>query len=188
MLVVLCVCFAGSASAAENDINPANDSKWAATFYGGPATNSFGTQIVRGDLTVDGVMLGFALSRHLFDLGAGFSLVGEAQIAHYILDEHFDTLSLGLGIRYGNPQGANLTIYMGPSYTINEPPYFDFPGAPPLETNFLNYASAEAVFPIANAPGWQFLIKSFHRSGFWGLYETEVDRGTMFGIGIRRNF
>jgi hypothetical protein len=52
----------------------------------------------------------------------------------------------------------------------------------------LNYVSVELAIGIPSAPGWDIDLRTFHRSGAWGIYTLDADESTMIGIGVRRRF
>jgi len=165
---------------------------WSATLYAGPATNNYTSQIFHGDFGIEGPALGFALDRHLFDLGAGFSLLAEGQAVHYFLSPPTTTFGLGLGIKYDLLSIApevpvTVALYMGPSYSIDPPLDANGPEIP-ARHRFLNYLSSEVNIGIPHAPDWSVSIRSFHRSGMYGLYARGIDEGSTIGIGIRHIF
>jgi hypothetical protein len=41
---------------------------------------------------------------------------------------------------------------------------------------------------IPNAPNWDVEIRTFHRSGAWGIYTLDADENSVIGIGIRHRF
>jgi hypothetical protein len=165
---------------------------WSATLYAGPATNNYTSQIFHGNINIQGPMLGLALDRNLAYLGAGFSLLAEGQAAHYFFSPPTTTFGLGLGIKYEMfsiaPEApVSLAFYMGPSYSF-DPPLDANGGALPQRHPFLNYLSSEVTIGIPHWPGWDVSLRSFHRSGMYGLYARGVDEGTMVGVGIRHSF
>jgi hypothetical protein len=165
---------------------------WSATLYVGPATNNYTSQIFHGDFNIEGPALGFALDRHLFDLGAGFSLLAEAQAVHYFFSPPTTTFGLGVGIKYdllSIAPGAPVTValYMGPSCSLDPPLDANGPEIP-ARHRFLNYLSSEVNIGIPHAADWSVSIRSFHRSGMYGLYARGIDEGSMIGVGIRHTF
>lgn len=169
----------------------AEEGPWSATLYAGPATNNYASQIFHGEFHIQGPMAGLAIDRDLFYLGAGFRIVGEAQATHYFLDPPTSTFAVGLGLKYDRLSlGPNIPVtvalYLGPSYSIDPPLYPTGTGF--VRYRFLNYLSSEATFGIPGAPHWAISLRTFHRSGMYGLYARDVDEGTMIGIGIRHNF
>jgi len=181
------VCLLGTAllgGARAAEVGP-----WSATLYAGPATNNYTSQIFSGHLDIRGAMVGLAIDRNLFDLGAGFRLVGEAQAAHYFLDPSTSTFAVGLGLKYDRLSlGADIPVavalYLGPSYSIDPPQYATDSGL--VRYRFLNYFASEATFGVS--PHWNISLRTFHRSGMYGLYARDVDEGTMIGVGIRHIF
>ena len=141
---------------------------------------------------IEGPALGFALDRNFAYLGARFSLLAEAQAIHYFFSPPTTTFGLGLGIKYdllfiAPDAPVTVALYMGPSYSLDPP--FDANGpAIPARHRFLNYLSSEVTIGIPHAPNWSVSIRSFHRSGMYGLYARGIDEGTMIGIGIRHSF
>jgi len=160
--------------------------------YVGPATNNYTSQIFHGDFGVEGPALGLALDRNLFYLGAGFSLLAEAQVVHYFFNPPTTTFGLGLGIKYdllsiAPDAPVTVALYMGPSYSLDPPLDANGPETP-ARHRFLNYLSSEVTIGIPHSPNWSVSLRSFHRSGMYGLYARGIDEGSTIGIGIRHIF
>jgi hypothetical protein len=170
----------------------ANESKWSLSLYAGPSTNYIFTEVVAGRFHWADTMVGVALDRKLAYLGWGWSLKGEAQITQHSLGHTYNTAALGLGVEFDQfPWSETLptsfAVYSGPSYTTNPPqqyPRAEFGSKKAL----LNYVSIELAFAIPNAPRWDVEIRTFHRSGAWGIYTLDADENSVIGIGIRRHF
>lgn len=156
------------------------------TFYGGPATHQFVSQIFQGNFDVNGAILGLAYDRWLSDLGAGFSLEAEVQAALFFANPISSTVAGGLGVRHdtthwtGRP--SSLAFYTGPSYA-DEPARNEG-----HNERFLEYVAVEFALENISNSQWDGVIRMFHRSGAFGLYGNDADTGSMLGIGIRRRF
>jgi len=156
------------------------------TLYGGPATHQFVSQIIQGNFDVDGMMLGLTYDRWLSDLGAGFTLEAEVQVAHFFGNPSSSAVAGGLGVRYDTShwtrQASSFAFYTGPSYA-------DDPVRNPGHSErFLEYVAVEFALENINQSQWDGVIRVFHRSGAFGLYGNDADTGSMLGIGIRRRF
>jgi hypothetical protein len=156
------------------------------TFYGGPATYQFVSQIFQGNFGVDGMMWGLAYDRGLSDLGAGFTLEAEVQATHFFNNPSSSAVAGGLGVRYDTShwtsQASSFAFYTGPSYADD-----------PVRNQghserLLEYVAVEFAFENINQSQWDGVIRMFHRSGAFGLYGNDADTGSMLGIGIRRRF
>jgi hypothetical protein len=169
----------------------AKDYSWSASFYAGPATNNYASQIFSGQFKVDGAMAGLALDRNLLDFGPHFRLIAEGQVTHYFSSAPTTTLNVGLGLRYerllSNSVPVSISAYMGPSYAMAPPIYLTASGTT-ARYRLLNYLSAEVAFGLSRTSGWDLVFREYHRSGMYGLYATDVDEGSMLGIGLRRRF
>jgi hypothetical protein len=181
---VISVGFATVASASET--------KWSVSLYAGPSTNYIFTEVVAGRFHWADTMIGAAVDRKLAYLGWGWSLKGEGQITQHFFGHTYNTVALGLGLEFDQfPWSESLptsfALYTGPSYTTNAPEQY-----PRSEWGskkaLLNYVSVELAFAIPNAPHWDVEVRTFHRSGAWGIYTLDADENTMVGIGIRRRF
>jgi hypothetical protein len=156
------------------------------TFYAGPATHQFVSQIFQGNFDVDGAMLGLAYDRWLADLGAGFTLEAEVQVTHFFNNPSSSAVAGGVGVRYDTShwigQASSFAFYTGPSYADD-----------PVRNQghserFLEYVAVEFALENINQSQWDGVIRMFHRSGAFGLYGNDADTGSMLGIGIRRRF
>lgn len=164
----------------------AEDVRQSVTFYAGPATHQYVSQIVQGQFAVDGMMLGLAYDRHLAKLGADFSLEAEVQVTHFFDGRSYSTAAGGLGVRYDasrwTGQAASFAFYTGPSYA-DAPARHDG-----HSSRFLEYVGLEFALENINQSQWDGVIRIFHRSGAFGLYAQDADTGSMLGIGIQRRF
>ena len=178
-VMIALACFPVSDATAESALQ-------SVTLYVGPTTRQFASEIVQGHFNIDGTMLGLAYDRQLTDLGAGFRLEAEAQATHFFMKPSYSTLAAGLGVRYDTSrwigQASSFAFYTGPSYADAATRNND------ESEHFLEYVSLE--FSLENISNSQFdgVVRMFHRSGAFGLYQNNTDVGTMFGIGIRRRF
>ena len=161
------------------------------TLYGGPFTRDFGTDVLfHGDFRTSGAMLGLAIDHTLLDLGSGFALLGEFQTTRYLVARPVTEFSAGLGVGYRMNAPGNLPVtiefYMGPSYALD--PFTALSGAVPSRHKWLNYFSNAITFGIPHAPGWSLALRTFHRSGMYGVYARNLDEGSTVGAGIRYRF
>jgi hypothetical protein len=167
---------------------------WRISAYGGVATRLDTTDIfLHGHFHPDGSLIGISLDRDLAVLGSGFTLVGEANSTHFVAKSDETSLELGLGIRYafrlfGDP--VNVSGFTGPSWASDEPviPTGTFHG---VDINYktvpwLNYVGAEIAIGIA--PEWNGVVRYYHRSGAFGLFEPNADEGSTLGFGLQYHF
>jgi hypothetical protein len=187
-LVLVAALFLPSAGKAD-DAEP-----WRISAYGGVATRLDTTDIfLHGHFHPDGSQIGISLDRDLADLGSGFTLVGEASSTHFVAKSDETSLELGLGIRYafrlfGDP--VSVSGFTGPSWASDEPviPTGTFHG---VHINYkrvpwLNYVGAEIAIGIA--PEWNGVVRYYHRSGAFGLFEPNADEGSTLGFGLQYHF
>jgi len=187
MLKAACITLASIPAIAN-----ASEPKWSVSLYAGPSTNYIFTEVVAGRFHWADTMVGLAVDRKLAYLGWGWSLNGEGQITQHFLGHTYNTAALGLGLEFDHfPWSESLptsfAFYTGPSYTTNAPqqyPRFEWGSKKAL----LNYVSVELAIGIPNAPNWDVEIRTFHRSGAWGIYTLDADENSVIGIGIRHRF
>jgi len=192
---LLLPAIAGTVEASANEIPDARANEpWRLTVYSGIATRNNTTQIfLDGQFHPDGTVLGIAINRTLANLGSGFSLEGEASLATFLSKSDETSFDLGLGVRYrfrvfDNP--TSVAMVTGPSFA-DQPPLIatgTWNGTP---INFkrnawLNYVGAEITTAIA--PDWNAVLRYYHRSGAFGLFEPNADEGSTFAIGIQYRF
>jgi len=156
------------------------------TLYGGPATHQFVSEIIQGHFSVDGTMLGLAYDRQLADLGAGFVIEAEAQATHFFMNPSYSTVAAGLGVRYDTSrwtgQASSFAFYTGPSYADAATRDND------ESKHFLEYVSLEFALENISSSQWDGVVRMYHRSGAFGLYQNNTDIGSVLGVGIRRRF
>jgi hypothetical protein len=164
----------------------AESARQSVTFYGGPATRQFVSEIIQGHFNVDGTMLGLAYDRQLADLGAGFDLEAEVQVTHFFMNPSYSTVAVGVGVRYDTSrwtgQASSFAFYTGPSYADDATRDNDH------SQRLLEYVSVEFALENISNSQWDGVVRMFHRSGAFGLYQNNTDIGSMLGIGIRRRF
>lgn len=164
----------------------AKSARQSVTFYGGPATRRYMSQIFfQGNVSVEGAMLGLAYDRRLADLGSGFTLETEIEVTHFFMSRPYSSVAGGLGLRYDTSrwtkQPSSFAFYSGPSYA-------DDPARSEGKSGrFLEYVAVEFASAIEESQ-WEGVIRMYHRSGVFGLYGLHADTGSMLGIGIRRRF
>jgi hypothetical protein len=168
---------------------------WGATFYGGPSTNKFFSQIfIDGRFAPDGAMFGIAVNPRLAYLGWGVSLEGEGQVTAYTFGHNYQSFALGVGLRHdGSAFGHRLSFaaYTGPSFAIDPPAIgIGFGDTPAYfaKKHWLNYVGIEVAVALHKRGRWEGVFRLYHRSGAWGLYSIAADEGTTLGIGLRLNF
>jgi|SRR5579872_5572499 len=188
----LSLTIAGIISALVSVAANADETKWSLSLYAGPSTNYIFTEVMAGRFHWADTMVGVAVDRKLAYLGWGWTLNAEGQITQHFLGHTYNTAALGLGLEFDQfPWSETLptsfAFYTGPSYTTNPPE--QYPRAEwGSKKSLLNYVSVELAFGIPNAPRWDFEIRTFHRSGAWGIYTLDADENSVIGIGIRRRF
>jgi len=160
------------------------------TAYAGPSTNGFFTEIIHGKSHVNGAMAGLAADRTLLDLGSGFAVLGEFQATHYFFNHPTTTVNAGFGLGYRTDirprEPMTVEFYVGPSFAIDPLP--PVPGNAPGRHKWLNFMSTAVSVGIPDAPGWSVVVRSYHRSGMYGVYVKNVDEGSMLGLGLRYKF
>lgn len=175
----------------------ADDGIWSETLYAGPATNRFALHLfLHGNPDIDGAMVGLASDFKLAKLPWGLTLEGEGQLTQYTLGHNYETVALGVGLRFHNfpwsdRRPASFAIYTGPSYATNPPASgFDFDNRLVgfQRKHLLNYLSIEYAMALSRASPWDITFRAYHRSGVFGVYTPAADEGTMFGFGIRRRW
>lgn len=175
----------------------ADDGSWSATLYAGAATNKFATHIFSaGGFEPDGAMMGVAPDVKLATPGWGFTLEAEGQLTQYVLGHDYQTVALGIGLRFHNfpwsdRLATSLAIYTGPSYATNPPAEgIGFENTPVgfERKHLLNYVSIEYAMAVSRASPWDICFRAYHRSGAFGVYSHGADEGTTLGLGVRRRF
>jgi hypothetical protein len=171
------------------------DKLWSATFYMGPSTHQFATDILKGYYNVSGAMLGLALDRRVATLAQGLTLEVEGQVTQFVFGHPYTTASIGLGIRFSNfpwreTLPTSVAVYTGPSYATNPPPSGYLRDQPLFftGTRWLNYVGFEVAVALPRSDGWEGAFRLFHRSGVFGLYTLQDDQGTAMGLGLRKSF
>ena len=186
---LLSITITASGARADGDPRP-----WRLSAYGGIATRLSTSDIfLRGRFHPDDTQVGLSLDRDLADIGSGFTLVGEAGTTRFVKKSTETTAELGLGVRYdfqflGGP--VSLGGFTGPSFATGEPviPTGTFHGT---AINFrkvpwLNYVGAEISVGLADR--WSGVLRYYHRSGAFGLFEPNADEGSTLGAGIQYRF
>ena len=159
-------------------------SPWSATLFAGPVTYSHFSRTFEGHFQVNGGMAGLMGDVRLFSLGRGFSIAAEGGFTDYGGKFDYTTAAAEIGFRYDNYPWS-FAFYTGPSYATNPPTdrSEDFVGR-----HLLNAVSSELSYALPHSDGWGVALRLYHRSGAWGLYSLDNDEGTMFGIGVRKQF
>jgi hypothetical protein len=170
------------------------DRPWRVSLYGGIATRNDTTQLfLHGHFHPDGSQIGLSVDRDLADLGSGFTLVGEGGVTRFVAKSDETSLELGLGVRYefhflGDP--VSVAGFTGPSWA-DDPPVIatgSFHGRPiNFQSNaWLNYVGAEVA--VGLAPNWNAVLRYYHRSGAFGLFQPNADEGSTLGVGLQYRF
>ena len=139
-------------------------------------------------------MLGLAVDGRLSYLGWGISLAGESQVTAYFFGHKNATVAFGLGFQVNEPFGLKRTtfsIYDGPSYSFDPPRtviWYHHLVLPAWRKKFENYVSFEFAAELPNSERWDAVLRFYHRSGAWGLYNTVDDDGLAVGLGVRYRF
>lgn len=167
---------------------------WRLSVYGGIGTRLDTSDIfLGGHFHPDGSQIGISLDRDLAELGSGFTLVGEAGATRFVAKSSETSAEIGLGVRYdftllGDP--VSLAGFTGPSWATGEPtiPTGTFHG---VGINFrkvpwLNYVGTEIAFHLTGS--WNGVIRYYHRSGAFGLFEPNADEGSTIGFGVQYSF
>ncbi|MDB5735535.1 MAG: hypothetical protein JWN16_2172 [Alphaproteobacteria bacterium] len=172
----------------------ADDGPWRVSLYGGIATRNDTTQLfLHGHFHPDGSQIGLSVDRDIVDLGSGFTLVGEGGATRFVAKSDESSVELGLGVRYefhflGDP--VSVAGFTGPSWA-DDPPVIStgsFHGRPInfKENAWLNYVGAEVAVGIA--PDWNVVLRYYHRSGAFGLFQPNADEGSTLGVGLQYRF
>ncbi len=169
-------------------------SPWSVTLYFGPSSPKFFSWVIRsGRLQATGAMVGLAVDRRLAYLGWGVSLAGEAQITQYGFGHSDTSFALGLGIEAKDPfgiSGTRLSAFTGPSYSV-DPPLFviwDTTFVPAYRKKLLNYVGIEYAVQLPGSEHWSGVFRFYHRSGAFGIYNSQTDDGIALGLGVRYGF
>ena len=134
-----------------------------------------------------------SLDRDLADLGSNFTLVGELGATRFVAKSSETSAELGLGVRYdftllGNP--VSVSGFTGPSWADGEPviPTGTFHGAAInfKKSPWLNYVGAEIGVRLVG--NWSGVVRYYHRSGAFGLFEPNADEGSTLGFGLQYRF
>lgn len=141
-------------------------------------------------------MIGVAPDMRLATLGWGFTLEGEGQLTQYVLGHDYESIALGIGLRFHKfpwreRRRTSFAFYTGPSYATNPPAKGIGFGGERVSferKRFLNYAGFEFAMAVSRTSPWDICFRGYHRSGAWGLYSHGADEGTTIGVGIRRRF
>jgi hypothetical protein len=167
---------------------------WRISVYGGTATRLTTSEIfLHGHFRPDGTQIGVSIDRDLADLGSGFTLVADAGGTQFVAKSKETSLDLGLGVRYsfkffGDP--VSISGFTGPSWANGEPTIstgtyhgtdINFKRVP-----WLNYVGTEIA--VGLAPNWNGVLRYYHRSGAFGLFEPNADEGSMLGFGLQYRF
>ncbi|MDB5740076.1 MAG: hypothetical protein JWP16_1116 [Alphaproteobacteria bacterium] len=172
----------------------ADDGPWRVSLYGGIATRNDTTQLfLHGHFHPDGSQIGLSVDRDIVDLGSGFTLVGEGGATRFVAKSDESSVELGLGVRYefhflGDP--VSVAGFTGPSWA-DDPPVISTGSFHVRPINFkenawLNYVGAEVAVGIA--PDWNVVLRYYHRSGAFGLFQPNADEGSTLGVGLQYRF
>jgi hypothetical protein len=167
---------------------------WRISAYGGVATRNDTTQIfLHGHFYPDGSQVGLSLDRDLAYLGSGFTLVGDLGVTRFVAKSDESSVDFGIGARYdfhvlGVPVGVS--GFTGPSWA-NDPPEIAtgvFHGTPInfKRNEWLNYVGAEVAVGLTSQ--LDGVIRYYHRSGAFGLFEPDADEGSTLGFGLLYKF
>jgi hypothetical protein len=183
------MCLLMSSAALADDASP-----WRLSAYGGVATRNDTTEVfLHGHFHPDGSQIGISLDRDLIDLGSGFTLVGELGATRFVAKSDETSIELGLGARY-DFHLLNIPIgvsgFTGPSWADDAPVIATgvFHGQPInfRSSPWLNYVGAEiAVGLTSHLDG---VVRYYHRSGAFGLFQPNADEGSTLAFGLLYKF
>jgi len=188
LVSAVCLLLFSSAAFAD-DATP-----WRLSAYGGVATRNDTTQVfLHGHFHPDGSIVGVSLDRDLADLGWGFTLVGELGATRFVAKSDEFSADLGIGARYDFhfltlPIGVS--GFTGPSWA-NDPPAIAtgvFHGKPInfKSSAWLNYVGAEVA--VGLLPRLDGVVRYYHRSGAFGLFQPNADEGSALTFGLLYKF
>ncbi|HEU0096083.1 MAG TPA: hypothetical protein VFQ52_06490, partial [Rhizomicrobium sp.] len=124
---------------------------------------------------------------------SGFTLVGESGVTRFVSKSDETSIDLGIGARY-DFQFLHVPIgvsgFTGPS-CADDPPAIatgSFHGRPiNFQKNaWLNYVGAEVAVGLAS--NWNAVLRYYHRSGAFGLFQPNADEGSTLSAGIQYRF
>jgi hypothetical protein len=172
----------------------AHSPPWRISVYGGTATRLSTSEIfLNGHFHPDGSQVGISLDRDLADLGSGFTFIGEVGATRFVAKSNESSLELGLGVRYDFDlfgRQVGFAAVTGPSWATDEPviPTGTFHGAPInfKKAPWLNYVSIEIAVQLAG--NWSGVMRYYHRSGAFGIFERNADEGSTLGFGLQYRF
>jgi hypothetical protein len=171
-----------------------DDTPWRISAYGGIATRNDTTQLfLHGHFHPDGNQIGVSLDRDIANLGSGFTLVGEAGVTRFVSKSDETSIDLGIGARYGFKffgDPVSVSGFTGPSWA-DAPPVIATGSWHGTPINFkrnpwLNYVGAEIA--VGLAPDWNAVLRYYHRSGAFGLFQPNADEGSTLGVGLQYKF
>ncbi len=171
---------------------PAAAGPWSVTLYGGPATYTISSEVVQGHFGINAGVLGIAADRRLARLGWGWNLVGEGQFQVFAGKHSYPSVSLGLGLEFHDfPWERHLptafSVFMGPTYSV-DPYQFYATNLWGSRKSLLNYVSIELAVALPDTKRWDMVLRTYHRSGAWGVYTLDADEATVVGVGVRYRF
>lgn len=187
--VLAAIFLLASSSAFADDASP-----WRISAYGGVATRNDTTQVfLHGHFHPDGSQIGISLDHDVFDLGSGFTLVGEIGATRFVAKSDEASIDLGIGARYDFhlldiPIGVS--GFTGPSWAKDAPVIATgvFHGRPInfKSSPWLNYVGAEVAVGLTSR--LDAVVRYYHRSGAFGLFQPNADEGSTLGFGLLYKF
>jgi hypothetical protein len=166
---------------------------WRLSVYGGIGTRLSTSDIfLHGHFHPDGGQIGVSFDRDLANWGA-FDLVGEVGATHFVSKSSESTFEVGLGVRYNFglfSRPVSLAAFTGPSWATGEPTIatgtFHGAGINFKRVPWLNHVGTEIAVGLAD--NWSGIIRYYHRSGAFGLFQQDADEGSTLGVGLQCRF
>lgn len=132
------------------------------------------------------------ISRFFSHIGSRFFLAGNlVRRVDHKRDKNINEVDAYIGLRWQNLPwnryvATSFAIADGLSYA-SDPPRVEFEDDPDSNSNLLNYLMLEATFALPTHPQWQLVYRIHHRSGVYGLFDTDSGSNTV-GLGLRYFF
>jgi hypothetical protein len=194
-VVALCMAaiFAPVAAQAEGDYG--YDDPWTVRFFTGPfSTKYLGAIVVSANMHPTALYTGVSLDRHLLYLGWGTFLIADGELGETWFGHHDTQYGGGLGLQINGPFGfthSTLTLEDGASWDTSPPhviigyheKVFGYEDA-----QFLNYMVVEDAIALTRDGKWDGVIRLYHRSGMFGVFNIDDTEGTTIGLGVRYRF
>ncbi len=148
---------------------------------------------LHGHFHPGGNQIGVSLDHDFANLGSGFTLVGELGATRFVAKSRETSAEIALGVRYdfdvlGEPVGVS--GFTGPSWASGEPTIptgtFYGVGINYKKVPWLNYVGTEIAVKLVG--NWSGVVRYYHRSGAFGIFEPNADEGSALGFGVQYRF